>query len=115
MIKKLFSEGIDFIKQIYLNRNLINTLTKRDFRNRYVKNYFGFAWAILDPLAFIVILYFVFGMRYGGNDILGVSFVVYLITGYIAYDFFANNISYRRQCNRSCGFDNLFSTSLTLT
>jgi len=93
MIKLLIIQGIDFVRQLFLNRYLIHELTKRDFSNRYIKNYFGLAWSILDPLAFIVILYFVFGMRYGDNNVLGVPFIVYLITGYIAYDFFSNTLT----------------------
>lgn len=93
MIKQLFIEGVDFSKQLYLNRYLILELTRRDFYNKYIKNFFGLAWAILDPLAFIVILYFVFGMRYSDNNTTGVSFIVYLIIGYIAYDFFSGAVT----------------------
>jgi len=67
---------------------LIWELSRRDFEKKYVKNFFGLFWAVADPLFFVLILYLVFGMRFGNKEALGVPFVVYLITGYIAYDFF---------------------------
>ena len=85
---KLFNDIKYFFLQLYTNRSLLYELTKRDFTSKYIKNYFGLAWAILDPLFFIVVLYFVFSYRFNTADFLGVPFVVYLITGYIAYDVF---------------------------
>jgi teichoic acid transport system permease protein len=92
-MKQLPQNAKDFIKQLYIHRSLIYELTKRDFNTKYIKNYFGLAWAILDPLFFILILFFVFGMRYGNKEILGTPFINYLICGYIAYDFFSNTFN----------------------
>jgi len=47
------------------------------------------AWAILDPVAFITMLYFVFNMRFGDRQALGLPFIVYLMTGYVAFNFFS--------------------------
>ena len=88
-MKRLYLDACDFIKQLYQHRSLIRELTRRDYNTRYIKNYFGFAWAILDPLFFILILFLVFGMRYGDKEILGTPFINYLITGYISYDMFS--------------------------
>ena len=91
-MKQLLQNTKDFIKQLYIHRSLIYELTKRDFNTKYIKNYFGLAWAILDPLFFILILFFVFGMRYGNKEVLGTPFINYLICGYIAYDYFNNTL-----------------------
>jgi len=88
-IRQLAAEAFDFISQLYQNRMLILNLSQRDFRKKYISNYFGLVWAILDPLAFIVILYLVFGVRYGKTNPEEVPFIVYLVAGYIAYDFFS--------------------------
>ena len=87
-IRQIPAEGLDFLAQLVKNRKLILNLSQRDFRKKYISNFFGFIWAVLDPLAFIIILYLVFGVRYGKTNPEEVPFVVYLITGYIAYDFF---------------------------
>lgn len=89
-IRQYIREGIDFIFQIFLNRFLILTLSLRDFSKIYINNFFGFLWAILDPLAFVLIMYVVFGARYSDKDPGAIPFFVYLITGYIAYDLFSS-------------------------
>jgi lipopolysaccharide transport system permease protein/teichoic acid transport system permease protein len=89
-MKQILSDGGLFINDLFRNRSIILELTKRDFTSKYIKNFFGLFWAIIDPLAFIVVLYFVFGMRFGNKEIDGVSYILYLICAYIAYDFFSS-------------------------
>jgi len=98
MIRRLANqfvlEGIDFIRQLYLNRKILLELTKRDFKTKYTQNYFGLLWAILEPLAMMVALWMVFNsvLRAGGN--MGdIPFSLYLITGLIAYDFFNKSLN----------------------
>jgi lipopolysaccharide transport system permease protein/teichoic acid transport system permease protein len=93
LFAQFFKESIDFFVQIFKNRNLIMTLSIRDFQQTYIRNLFGFVWAILDPLAFVVILYFVFGARFASKDPNGIPFGMYLLMGYIAYDFFSNSLN----------------------
>ncbi|NCD40623.1 MAG: ABC transporter permease [Bacteroidia bacterium] len=95
-----------FVHQLFEHRNLIENLTKRDFSAKYVKNYFGIAWAILDPLFFILILYFVFHYRFGTIETLGVPFVTYLITGYISYNLFSNALTSVTACIKEYSFLN---------
>ena len=92
-MKYLISTTKDFINQLLKNRNLIKDLTRRDFHSKYIQNYFGLAWAIMDPLFFILILFFVFSVRYGDKQVLGTAFINYFICGYIAYNFFNNTIT----------------------
>ncbi len=106
-ISKIYIETFDFIKQLYLNKDTIYDLTRRDFTSKYIKNYFGLTWAVLDPLAFIVVLYFVFGMRFGDRETLGVPFIIYLLTGYTAFDFISKIL------NQAC--DNIRSYSYMIT
>ena len=91
-VTQFFKEGIDFFYQIFKHRFLILTLSLRDFQQLYIRNFFGFIWAVLDPLAFVVILYFVFSARSSDKNPQAIPFVVYLITGYVAFDFFNNAI-----------------------
>jgi ABC-type polysaccharide/polyol phosphate export permease len=91
-ITRYLKEVIEFFQHIYLQRYVILTLSRRDFERKYIKNFLGMIWAVIDPFAFVVILYIVFGARYGNSSATGVPFVVYLLCGYIAYDLF-NSIS----------------------
>lgn len=93
IIKRFISEVIDFFRQIYINRNLIYELTRRDFTKKYVRNFFGLTWTILDPLSLIVVLFFVFSMRFGSKDALGgASFIAYLLCAYISFQFFTQTL-----------------------
>ena len=103
-LKQIIGDGALFITDLFRNRGIILELTKRDFSSKYIKNYFGLFWAIIDPLAFIVVLYFVFGMRFGGKEINGVSYIIYLITAYIAYDFFSSILTQASDIIKSYSF-----------
>lgn len=92
ILTRIMREGWDFILHIISNRYLIFELTKRDFQGKYVKNVLGLLWAILDPLCFMVILWFVFSVGLRSGQGMGVPFIVYLITGQIAFDLVANNL-----------------------
>lgn len=87
-IKTVAIPAFNFLLHIYRNRHMLATLTKRDFERKYVKNFLGMIWAVLDPFAFVMILYLVFGARFGNNNMNGVPFVTYLLCGYIAFDLF---------------------------
>lgn len=89
-LSHVFFEILEFFRQLYLTRMLILTLTIRDFEKKYIRNFFGFIWTIVDPLTFIIILYYVFGPRFGSSNASAVSYVVYLITGYIAFELFSS-------------------------
>jgi ABC-type polysaccharide/polyol phosphate export permease len=79
-------EGKDFLLHIIRKRNLIYELTRRDFQAKYVKNILGLLWAVLDPLFFLLILWFVFSVGLRTGRTMSIPFVVYLITGQISFD-----------------------------
>lgn len=102
-MRRLITEGIDFIQQIYLNRLIIFELTKRDFKTRYIQNVFGLSWAIIEPLAMMVILWFVFTYIRTARD-MAYPFAIYLLTGLIAYDMFNKTINSATRSLRSFSF-----------
>lgn len=91
---KSFKNIIGFVKELYVKRSVIFTLTKRDFLNTYMGSYLGFMWTFLQPIIFIGVLNLVFtlGIR-GGNDTDDISFIVYLTVGMIAWLYFSENLS----------------------
>jgi len=91
-LKRLFKSAFDFFYHLFKQRHLILTLSRRDFERKYINNFFGMIWAILDPFAFVIILYFVFGSRNGSHTEMGVPFVIYLLFGYISFDLFSLSI-----------------------
>ena len=79
-----------FMIDIYVKRDIIYELAKRDFQQQYMGSYLGFLWVFLQPLIFIGILYavFTFGFRSGSSS--DMPFAVYLITGMIAWLYFSD-------------------------
>lgn len=91
-LKRFFVEGVDFIRQIYLNRFVIVELTKRDFKSNYVNNIFGLSWAILEPMAMMIMLWFIFTyIRVGEST--DVPFSLFILSGLICYDFFNKTLN----------------------
>ena len=83
-----------FLYDIYVKRELLLELAKRDFQKQYMGSYLGFIWVYLQPLLFISVLYFIFtiGLK-AGSDINGSPFVVYLIVGMVPWFYIAGNLS----------------------
>jgi lipopolysaccharide transport system permease protein/teichoic acid transport system permease protein len=102
-IQRFFIEGYDFLNQIYLNRFIIWELTKRDFRTKYVQNIFGLSWALIEPLAMMVILWFIFTFVRTGRGT-EVPFALYLLTGLIGYDFFNKSLNSATRSITNYGF-----------
>ena len=50
------------IKETWQYRNLLSMLSYRDIRVRYAQTLLGMAWAIINPLLSVLLLYFVFGV-----------------------------------------------------
>ena len=103
-IKQIFLEGIDFIRQIYLNRRMMLELTRRDFMTKYVQNLFGLSWAILEPLAMMLILWIVFSQILHRNQRMDYPYVVFLLSGIVAYDFFNKTINQATRSIHSFSF-----------
>jgi len=83
-----------FLSDIYNKRSILFELAKRDFQRQYMGSYLGFVWVYLQPLLFISVLYtvFTFGFKSGSSSG-GVPFVVYLISGMIAWFYIAENLN----------------------
>jgi len=88
----LFSEGIQFINEIYERRKQIYDLTRRDFKDRYSGSFLGMLWAFLEPLAMMGIMWGVFSLGLKVKPSGDVPFVAYLFTGQIAYNFFSDAV-----------------------
>lgn len=81
---------IQFLREVQRQRLVIWSLGVRDFRRKYVKNTLGIVWAIVDPIAFVGILYLIFSARFNNSGGGEIPFVVYLLCGNMAFDLFSN-------------------------
>lgn len=84
---------IAFFKDIYQNKRLIFNLAWADFKARYAGSFLGIFWAFINPLVTIAVYWFVFdvGLKAGATDG-GYPFIIYLLTGIIAWFFLSDTI-----------------------
>lgn len=67
-------------------KELITNLVVSDLKTKYSSSVLGFAWSMLNPLLMMIVLYFVFSNLFKNQP----NFIVYLLTGILAWRFFAN-------------------------
>ncbi len=79
-------------KELYQSRELFDTLIMRDIRIRYKQTIFGVAWAILQPLATMLVMTLIFGNLAGVKPD-GVPYPLFVFAGLVPWTFFANAVS----------------------
>lgn len=68
-------------------------LSKYEVRNSYQGYYLGKFWEVLNPLIQILIYYFVFGIKLGGNKLVGdIPYLLWMIGGLIPWFFISSSI-----------------------
>ncbi|RJP38311.1 MAG: ABC transporter permease [Desulfobacteraceae bacterium] len=90
--RQFIKDTLNFFQYIYRNKYLLWELSKRDFQQKYAANLMGLAWAVLDPLAMMLIFWLIFGVGLRGGKDMEVPFLTYLITGLAAYLFFQQTL-----------------------
>jgi lipopolysaccharide transport system permease protein len=76
------------LKELYRYRDLLWSLALRDIKVRYRQTFLGVAWAIMQPLAYMVIFTLVFS-KFGKMDTNGVPYPIFSYTGLVPWTFFA--------------------------
>lgn len=86
---------IKLLKNIYKKRRMILSLSKADFRKRFVGSYFGIVWMFIQPLVTVAIYAFIFG-PYGFKSappVPNVSYTMWLIPGLVPWFFFSEALN----------------------
>lgn len=78
-----------FFRDLVQNRRLLGDLVKNDFKSRYLQNYLGILWAFVQPVATIVIFWFVFQVGFKAAPVQDTPFIIWLIAGMIPWFFMA--------------------------
>lgn len=90
-VYSLSSQFIDFLFDLFRSKRIIFELAKNDFRNRFLGSYLGLAWALIHPVATILVLALVFGIAFSGNLQEGTPFLLWLVPGIIVWFFFSES------------------------
>lgn len=83
---------ITFLSQVIENRYIIKQLTIRNVTLRYKSSKMGMFWSLGEPLAFVGILYFVFGFGLKAGRLMDMPFICYLISGMSVANFFTQTL-----------------------
>ncbi len=81
------------IKTLSHRYKLLWTLTKNDFKQKYVGNFLGILWAFIQPTATIAIFWFVFQVGFKSRPVENFPFILWLVAGMFPWFFFAEAIS----------------------
>jgi ABC-2 type transport system permease protein/lipopolysaccharide transport system permease protein len=83
-------------REIWSNRQLIVVLTERELRARYKQAVLGFAWAVLAPLALMVV-FTLFVKRVIVVETGDVPYPLFAFMGLLPWSFFSTSISFGGQ------------------
>jgi lipopolysaccharide transport system permease protein/teichoic acid transport system permease protein len=90
---RYIKEFFQFLRHIGENKTLLWSLTKNDFRQRYIGNFLGIAWAFIQPTATILIFWFVFQVGFKSQPVDDFPFILWLVAGMFPWFFFAEGLS----------------------
>ena len=76
------------LKELYRYRDLLLTLAARDIKVRYRQTFLGVAWALMQPLAYMLIFTVVFS-GFGRVSSDGMPYPLFSYTGLVPWTFFA--------------------------
>ncbi len=76
------------IKECWQYRDLLRMLSYRDVRVRYAQTVLGMAWAVINPLISVLLLYFVFGVVIK-VDTQGVPPLLFSMAGICSWNYFS--------------------------
>jgi lipopolysaccharide transport system permease protein len=80
------------LRELWRYRELLYFLTLRDIKVRYKQTVLGAAWAILQPLATMLVFSLFFG-RVAGNPSSNVPYPLFVLGGLVPWMFFSNAIA----------------------
>jgi len=84
---------LGFLRSIISNRKLLISLVKNDFKQKYIGNFLGFFWAFIQPMATILIFWFVFQVGFKSQPVDNFPFILWLVTGMFPWFYFADALS----------------------
>ena len=83
----------DFLKAIFQSKRLLWSLTKNEFKQKYVGNFLGIFWAFIQPAAMIGIFWFVFQVGFKSKPVDNFPFILWLVTGMFPWFYFSEGLS----------------------
>jgi ABC-2 type transport system permease protein/lipopolysaccharide transport system permease protein len=78
-------------RELWRSRELLRSLVERELRAQYKQAVLGFAWAIITPVAFMIV-FTVFFRRVANVDTQGIPYPVFTYVGLLPWTFFSSAV-----------------------
>jgi len=84
---------ISFVRLVFLQKDLIVSMAKRELATQYVGSVLGFIWTFINPMVMIFVFWVVFSVGFKVQPTSNVPFVVWLTAGMAAWFVFADIVN----------------------
>lgn len=82
---------LESLRNLWAHREIVYTLAERDFRAQYKQASLGILWAVLSPVATLVIFVIIFSkVKNWGSE--GLPYALYAFVGILCWSFFASSL-----------------------
>ena len=88
----------NFLVGIYQDRKVLLGLAKNDLKARFASSILGGAWAYIQPLVTLLVMWFVFQAGFKNPPVSGVPFIVWLAPAYLAWSFVSDALLSGTNC-----------------
>lgn len=92
VISEATSKQLVNFRELFRYKDLLRTLSYREYRVRYAQTFLGFTWAFLQPLATLLIFTLIFGKAIK-IDTGNVPYPVFALSGMVAWTYFSFVVS----------------------
>ncbi len=82
-----------FLRNIYEYRSAISSMVRRELAVRYVGTMGGPLWVILQPIATVIVFWFVFSIGFKAQGASKTSFILYFLSGYLPWLLFSEALN----------------------
>ncbi|WP_225340691.1 ABC transporter permease [Lysinibacillus capsici] len=89
---------MSIFKNVNNNKNIIFSLAKQNFKNRYLGSQLGILWAFIQPTIMIGIYWFVFEVGFKSLPVNDYPFLLWFIAGIIPWFYFSEAVSSATTC-----------------
>lgn len=72
---------------------MIRALARREITSRYAGTLFRGAWEVINPAVTVLVFWFVFSVAFKARGPEGIPFILYFVTGFLPWMFFAEGLS----------------------
>jgi ABC-2 type transport system permease protein len=79
---------IEHLQGIWLYRELLVALVRKELKVKYKNSALGFAWSLLNPLLYLVVYYYVFEVMLGSGI---PNFPLFLLSGLLVWNLFSTS------------------------